>query len=185
MAHPLRGQTAVVGVGTGGLGEAPGRTALEILAEAVHDALQDAGLRLSDVDGLFTGSAFHFMPTLSVAEYLGLKPRFSDGSMVGGSSFVAHTLNAAMALHAGLCDVALIAYGSNQHTAGGRLVTMSEPQPYEVPYKPRYPISAYALAAARHMHQYGTTREQLAEVPSPLASGRRRTPKPSYATTSR
>lgn len=164
MAHELRGKAAVVGVGHGGLGEAPGRNALEILAEATHNALADAGLKLSDVDGLFTGSAFHFMPTLSVGEYLGINPRFSDGSMVGGSSFVAHTLNAALALNAGLCDVALICYGSNQRTAGGRLATMSESQPHEAPYKPRYPISAYALAAARHMHQYGTMREHLAEV---------------------
>jgi acetyl-CoA acetyltransferase len=164
MAHALRGRTAVVGVGHGGLGEAPGRTALELLAEATYNALDDAGLDLADVDGLFTSSAYHFMPTLSVAEYLGIRPRFSDGSMVGGSSFVAHTLNAALALTAGMCDVALIAYGSNQRTAGGRLVSMSEPQPYEQIYKPRYPVSAYALAASRHMHQYGTTREQLAEV---------------------
>jgi acetyl-CoA acetyltransferase len=164
MAHPLRGTTAVVGVGHGGMGEAPGQTALEILAEAVRAALDDAGLSLSDVDGLFTGSSSHFMPTLTVAEYLGIEPRFSDGSMIGGSSFVAHTLNATLALNAGLCDVALICYGSNQRTAGGRLVSMSEPQPHEAVYGPRYPISSYALAAARHMHEYGTTREQLAEV---------------------
>jgi acetyl-CoA acetyltransferase len=164
MPHPLRASTAVVGVGHGGFGEAPCYSTLEILAEAVNAALADAGLQLSDVDGLFTGSASHFMPTLSVAEYLGLQPRFSDGSMIGGSSFVAHTLNATLALQAGLCDVALICYGSNQRTAGGRLVSMSEPQPYEAIYGPRYPISSYALAAARHMHDYGTTRENLADV---------------------
>jgi acetyl-CoA acetyltransferase len=67
-----------------------------------------------------------------------------------------------MALETGLCDVALIAYGSNQRTAGGRLVSVSEPQWHEVPYKPRHPITGYAMAAARHMHQNGTTREQLA-----------------------
>ncbi|SMF30140.1 Acetyl-CoA acetyltransferase [Tistlia consotensis] len=164
MKHPLRGTTAVVGAGHGGLGEAPGRTPLEILAEAAGAALADAGLTLADVDGLFTASSSHAMPSLSVAEYLGIQPRFSDGSMIGGSSFVAHTLNATLALNAGLCDVALICYGSNQRTAGGRLVSMSEPQPHEAIYAPRYPISSYALAAARHMHQYGTTRRQLAEV---------------------
>lgn len=164
MAHCLRGRSAVIGVGHGGLGEAPGRSSLEIMAEAVHAALADAGVGLRDVDGLFTGSASHFMPTLSVAEYLGIRPDFQDGTMVGGSSFVGHCLNATMALHAGLCDVALICYGSNQRTAGGRLVTMSEPQAYEHVFRPRYPISAYALAAARHMHQYGTTRTHLAEV---------------------
>jgi acetyl-CoA acetyltransferase len=63
-----------------------------------------------------------------------------------------------------LCDVALICYGSNQLSAGGRLVSMPDPQPYEAPYKPRYPISSYALAAARHMHEFGTTRVNLADV---------------------
>ena len=164
MAHSLRGKAAVVGVGLANRPEAPGRNAIELLAEASVNALDDAGLTLSDVDGLFTGSAFHYMPTLSAAEYLGIRPSYSDGSMVGGSSFVMHLLNAAMALEAGLCNVALICYGSNQRTIGGRLVSMSEPQPYEAPYRPRYPVSAYALAASRHMYEYGTTREQLAEV---------------------
>lgn len=160
----LRGRAAVVGVGEWGCGAAPGFTPLEILAQSVRAALDDAGLKLSDVDGLFTGSAYHFMPTLTVAEYLGIRPRFSDGNMVGGSSFVAHALHAAAALDAGLCDVALVCYGSSQRSDGGRLVSMSEPQPHERVYQPRPPVTAYALAASRHMHQYGTTREQLAEV---------------------
>ena len=164
MSHELRGSSAIVGVGLAGCGEAHGRMPLDILSEATHNALDDAGLKLSDIDGLFTGSSYHFMPTLSTAEYLGIKPKFSDGSMVGGSSFVAHTLNAAMAIKNGLCEVALICYGSNQRTAGGKLATMSEQQIYEAPYKHRYPISSYALATARHMHQYGTTRENLADV---------------------
>jgi acetyl-CoA acetyltransferase len=101
---------------------------------------------------------------MSVVEYLGLKPKFFDGTNVGGSSFELHLLQATMALDAGLCDVALVCYGSNQRTAGGRLVSMSEPQWHETPYNPRHPITAYGLAASRHMHQYGTTREQLADV---------------------
>jgi len=68
------------------------------------------------------------------------------------------------ALEAGLCKVALICYGSNQRTASGRLVSMSDPPPYEAPYKPRMPVAAYALAASRHMHEFSTTREQLAAV---------------------
>lgn len=164
MSRKLRGAAAIVGVGLSGLPSAPERTAMEILAEAVHRALDDAGLKLGDIDGLFTGSSYHFLPSLSVAEYLGLKPKFQDTTMVGGSSFVGHLLNAALALHVGLCDVALICYGSNQGSGFGKLKTMSEAQPYEVPYEPRYPISSYALAAARHMHEYGTRREDLAEV---------------------
>ena len=160
----IRGTASVVGVGLSTRWEAPGRTALELMAEAVHAALADAGLRLDQVDGLLTGTAMHFMPTLSVAEYRGIRPRFLDGTMIGGSSFVEHLIPAALALEAGLCEVALICYGSNQRTASGRLVSGSEPQPYEQPYEPRHPITGYALAAARHMHQYGTTRRQMAEV---------------------
>jgi len=159
----LRGAAAVVGVGQAGMGEAVGWSAMELLATAVRAALDDAGLGLHEVDGLFAGTAIHAMPTLSVAEYLGIRPRFSDGSMIGGASFHAHALTATMALEAGLCDVAVIAYGSDQRSAGG-FASVSEPQPYEVPYAPRYPVSAYALAASRHMFEFGTTREQLAEV---------------------
>ncbi len=164
MAHALRGKTAVVGIGTAGTGEAPGRSAIELLGEASLNAIADAGLKLSDVDGIFAATSTHAFPTLSVAEYLGLRPRFVDGTNIGGASFEAHLLHAALALDAGFCDVALICYGSNQRTAGGRLVSMSEPQVWEAPFKPRMPLTAYALAASRHMHQFGTTREQLAEV---------------------
>lgn len=165
MTHRLRGATAIVGIGKAGLGGRPtGLSALDLMATASLNALEDAGLELADVDGLFVSSSVHANPTLSAAEYLGIKPRYSNGSMIGGASFVAHALTAAMALDAGLCDVALIAYGSNQRSAGGRLMSLSEPQPYEAVYKPRFPISAYAFAAARHMHEFGTTRADLAEV---------------------
>lgn len=163
-AADLRGQTAIVGVGLGGLPSAPGRSSMEIQIEAVHRALNDAGLKPKDVDGLFTGSSHHFMPALSAAEYLGIHPKFSDSTMIGGSSYVGHLLPAALALQAGLCEVALICYGSNQGSGFGKLKSMSEPQTYEAPYEPRHPITSYALAAARHMHQHGTRREDLAEV---------------------
>lgn len=163
-AADLRGQTAIVGVGLGGLPSAPGRSSMEVQIEAVHRALNDAGLKPKDVDGLFTGSSHHFMPALSAAEYLGIHPKFSDSTMIGGSSYVGHLLPAALALQAGLCEVALICYGSNQGSGFGKLKSMSEPQTYEAPYEPRHPITSYALAAARHMHQYGTRREDLAEV---------------------
>ncbi|WP_114969183.1 thiolase [Rhodoferax ferrireducens] len=161
---PLRGAAAIVGASLGGVPMAPGRSALEILGEAVHGALADAGLKLSDVDGLFTGSSYHFLAGLSVAEYLGLKPKFCEATMVGGSSYVSHLLTAAMALHTDQCEVALICYGSNQGSGFGKLKSMAETPLYEAPYEPRYPISSYALAAARHMHQYGSTREDLAHI---------------------
>ena len=160
----LRGSAAIVGIGAAGMGEARGWSAIEIMAMSAQAALADAGLTIADVDGLFVTSAFHALPTISAAEYLGIRPDFFNGSAVGGASFEMHVLSAAMALRAGLCNVALIAYGSNQRTLGGKLMTTLEPQVNEGVYRPRQPISAYALAAARHMHVYGTTREQLAEV---------------------
>jgi acetyl-CoA acetyltransferase len=164
MSETLRGQAAIVGVATAGTGEAPGRTSIELLGEAAIAAVRDAGVALADVDGVFAATGVHGVPALSVAEYLGLKPRYIEGTNVGGASFEIHLLQAAAALRAGLCNVALIAYGSNQRTAGGRLVSLSEPQWHETPYRPRHPITGYAMAAARHMHQYGTTREDLAAV---------------------
>jgi acetyl-CoA acetyltransferase len=161
----LRGRAAIVGVAESDLGEVgPGLTPLDLIGQATLRALDDAGLKKEDVDGLFSASAYYHMPTLSVGEYLGIRPRYSDATSMGGSSFISHLFHAAAAIDAGLCEVALIAYGSTQRSAGGRLVSGSETLPYEAPYEPRYPVSMYALAASRHMYHYGTTREQLAEV---------------------
>jgi len=160
----LRGKTAIVGIGAAGLGEAPGFSAIELLGQAALKAIADAGLQVGDIDAIFAATSSHAFPTLSVAEYLGIRPAFFDGTNVGGASFEMHLLQASLALQAGLCNAALICYGSNQRTAGGRLVSMSEPQWHETPYRPRHPITAYALATNRHMHQYGTTRAMLAEV---------------------
>ena len=161
----LRGGAAVVGVAESDLGEVGGGfTPLDLIGQATSRSLDDAGLEKEDVDGLFSASAYYHMPTLSVGEYLGIRPRYSDATNMGGSSFVSHLFHAASAIDAGLCEVALIAYGSAQRSASGRLVSGSEALPYEAPYEPRYPVSSYALAASRHMYEYGTTREQLAEV---------------------
>ncbi|WP_174803074.1 acetyl-CoA acetyltransferase [Martelella limonii] len=160
----LRGKTAIVGMATAGVGEAHGFSAMELLGKAAVAAVADAGLRMQDIDAVFAATSSHAFPTMSVVEYLGLKPKFFDGTNVGGSSFEMHLLQATLALEAGLCDAALVCYGSNQRTAGGRLVSMSEPQWHETPYRPRHPITAYALATSRHMAEFGTTREQLADV---------------------
>ena len=161
----LQGRAAIVGVAESDLGEVgPGLAPLDLIGQATSRALEDAGLEKGDVDGLFSASAYYHMPTLSVGEYLGIRPRYSDATSMGGSSFVSHLFHAAAAIDAGLCEVALIAYGSTQRSAGGRLVSGSETLSYEAAYRPRYPVSMYALAASRHMHEYGTTREQLAEV---------------------
>jgi acetyl-CoA acetyltransferase len=164
-----RGSVAIVGIGLAGCGEAPGYSELELAAQAALAATADAGIPMPQIDALLTASLSNFMPTLALAEYLGIRPRFSDTNSIGGSSFVSHLIPAAMALNYGLCDVALVTYGSNQRTGMGRAEIAKhkaalDPLPYEVPYRPANPLSAYALAAARHIHQYGTTREQLAEV---------------------
>ena len=160
----LRGSAAIVGAGTAGVGLAPGRSHLELIAEASKIALDEAGLSMRDVDGLFTASLVNFFPTLTTAEYLGIRPMVTVGTNLGGASFEDYVIQAALALQAGLCKVALICYGSNQRSASGRLTTMSDSPKYEAAYRPRYPVAAYALTAARHMYEFGTTREQLAEV---------------------
>ncbi|HYP86000.1 thiolase [Variovorax sp.] len=166
----LRGSAAIVGAATFGCGEAPGYTDMELLAASARAAVADAGLRMSDIDGLCTASASATMWSMPVVEYLGLRPSYIDGTMIGGSSFIAHLLPSMRALQSGQCNAVLVCYGSAQRTAafGRKEVVASrrflDPQPYETPYQPMMPLSAYALAAARHMHQYGTTRRQLAEV---------------------
>lgn len=164
MANPLRGKAAIVGIGNTHRWNAPARTALDQLQEAACLALEDCGLRPADVDGLYCALSTSSLPVLNVAEKLGLRLRHADGTMVGGASFLFHLRSAIAALDAGQCDVALICYGSNQRSAGGKLAAAPDPQPYEAPFNALYPISSYALAAARHMHDYGTTREDLARV---------------------
>lgn len=160
----LRGKTAIIGIGNTKRWNAPGRSPFDQLQEASLLALADCGLTTKDVDGLFCALSTNGLPVLNIAERLGIKPSHADGTMVGGASFLFHLQSAMAALNAGLCNVALICYGSNQRTAGGKLKPMPDPQPYENPFKPRYPISSYALAAARYMHEYGATREQMADV---------------------
>ena len=137
---------------------------MDLAARAALSALNDAGLKLADVDALFVCTPDDALSGLSAAEYLGIQPRFTENNRTGGSAFHSHALVAALMLDAGYIDTALIMYGSNQRTASGGLVSMRLASPYEKPYKPLTPLSSYALAAARHMHEYGTTREQLAEV---------------------
>ncbi|HEX8083708.1 MAG TPA: acetyl-CoA acetyltransferase [Solirubrobacteraceae bacterium] len=162
----MRGVAAIAGIGESDSWDVAGTglTALDLIGQAAVAALDDAGLTAGDVDGLFTASAYYGMPGLNVGEYLGIRPRYSDSTNLGGASFVSHVQHAAAAIGAGLCDVALVAYGSTQRADGGRLKSVAESFDVEAPYRPRYPISQFALAAARHMHEFGTTREQLAEV---------------------
>jgi acetyl-CoA acetyltransferase len=161
LAFPI----AVAGVAESDLGQvAAGMSPVDLMAQATVRALDDCGLQLSDVDGIFCSSAQVRFGPMVLAEYLGLRPRYFDGTQVGGSSFISHLAHARAALQAGLCEVALIAYGSTQRSVSRSAASPPDFNPYETPFRPMLPASAYALAASRHMHLYGTTREQLAEV---------------------
>lgn len=164
----LRGAVAIVGVAESDLGDVgPLCYPIDLAAQAALRALRDAGLRTTDVDGLFSCVAGRFMSNLDLGEHLGIRPRYSDSGNIGGSSFLSYLYHAAAALDAGLCDNALIVYGSTPRADAHRRQSLTGPAErpnYEAAYKPRHPVSGYALATARHMHQYGTTREQLAEV---------------------
>jgi acetyl-CoA acetyltransferase len=165
MSGLQRGSVAAVGAAESDLGQvAPGTSPLDLMAQATIRALEDCGLALKDVDGLFVAATQVRMGPLAFAEYLGIKPRYFDGTQVGGSSFMSHVAHAHAAIQLGLCEVAVIAHGSTQRSVSRARASPREYNPYETPYRPILPISAYAMVAARHMHQYGTTREHLAEV---------------------
>jgi acetyl-CoA acetyltransferase len=178
----LRGKAAVVGVAESDLGEVGSDfTPLDLIGQATFRALEDAGLDKSDVDGLFSASAYYHMPTLSVGEYVGIRPRYSDATSMGGSSFVSHLLHAAAAIDAGLCEVALITYGSTQRSGGGRLVTGSEADPYEAPYDPRYPSACTPWPPPATCTSTAPRAGNWPRSPSPPGSGRSSTRKRSCA----
>jgi len=160
-----RGGAAIVGVAEADLGQvAEGMSVFDLMAQGAKRALDDCGLRLKDVDGLFAATTQSRLSVLALAEYLGIDPAFLGSTIVGGSSFEYHVAHAMGAIALGLCNVALIAYGSTQRSVGRRQASLREVNPYETPFRPFLPSSAYALAASRHMHEFGTTREQLAAV---------------------
>jgi acetyl-CoA acetyltransferase len=165
MSGLKRGGAAIVGAAESDLGKvAEEMSPLDLMAQGTHRALADCGIALKDVDGLFCATAQVRLSVLAFAEYLGIQPAYIDSTIVGGSSFEYHVAHAAAAIQLGLCNVAVVAYGSTQRSIGRRQASMREINPYETPFRPFMPSSAYALAASRHMHQYGTTREQLAAV---------------------
>ena len=160
-----RGSAAIVGVAESDLGHvADGLSVIDLMAQGVQRALEDCGLTLKDVDGVFSATSQSRLSVLSLCEYLGIDPPFIGSTIVGGSSFEYHVAHAMNAIEQGLCNVAVIAYGSTQRSIGRKQASVREINPYESPFNPFMPSSAYAMAAARHMHQYGTTREQLAAV---------------------
>lgn len=158
----------IAGVAETPLGEVRDHTELSMVMTASVEALAEAGLTLADVDGLFV----NYMGeegSVQVAEYLGIQPKYSDSSDLGGAAFAAFLNHAMIAIATGRCTVALVTYASRQRTRRGRSTTGRNP-PYSLsaqlqdPYGIPTPVGQYALAAARHMYQFGTRPEQLAEV---------------------
>lgn len=159
-----RARAAIAGAATFGIGRAPGHDSTDLAAIASVRALEDAGLSLSEVDGLFFTHPFDAWGGTILAQYLGIQPRVLENSRLGGSAFQNYVELAACLLDAGIINVALIAFGSNQASALGKLPRTMLPFPYEAPYRPLAPVSAYALVADRYRSVYGLKREQLGEV---------------------
>lgn len=158
---------AIVGAAESDLG-ITNRSILGLQTQAITRALADAGLAVSDIDGIATAGASRFSAT-QVADYLGLRPGWTDSTFAGGSAFEMYVARAVQAIEAGQASTVLISYGSNQRSARSRSLAGAIDQhvpeaQFEAPYGPLYPISYYAMAAQRYLHQFGATRAQLAEV---------------------
>jgi len=158
----------IVGVGESDCGDVPDKSTLQLHQQAAKAALDDAGLKKDDVDGLFS-CGDDWTHTLQLAEYLGLHPAYVDSTQIGGASWELFVEHAVAALRAGLCTVALLVYGSTVRSDLRRrrlrdfIPPPHGPAQYEAPYGLTL-VGKYALAARRHMHEYGTTRRQLASV---------------------
>ena len=169
MTHPLtRTPVYIAGVAETPLGKVLDQSEMSMCALAAREALDEAGLRLRDVDAVFT----NYMGeegSVQLGEYLGLQPRYAESSDMGGASFEFFVHHAMLALTAGACDVALIAYASRQRSRRNRKRSTdardgSLAAQFEAPFGIHFPIGHYALSASRHMHQYGTTPKHLAEI---------------------
>jgi acetyl-CoA acetyltransferase len=163
--------SSIVGVSESALGTVGGETPLRMMASATLQALEESGLKLSEVDGLFTAGLPTWSPAMELADYLGLQPRHVNSTDVGGSSFEFHVAAADAAIAAGLCTTAVITYANTpRQDRGTRPLSREEPQyafrnAYERATGLLLPdIGPYALAADRYMYEFGATSEQLAEV---------------------
>lgn len=161
-------RVAIVGAGLSDCGRVPDKTALGLMAQSARRAIADAGLTKDDIDGF--GGHGTLLPPVEVSEYLGLRPSWVDATNVGGSSWEVIAGHAANAIAAGAIDVALLTYGSTARSdvkrrvrASAAAMTTAGAMQYEAPYGATL-IAKYAMAARRHMIEYGTTAKQLAEV---------------------
>lgn len=167
----MRGRVAVVGVGESDIGRVPHMSGLGLNAQAAKRALDDAGLKVGDIDGLLTAYSMtepYFMLATVLCEYMGLRPKYSASVMAGGASPAIMLKHAADAIASGQAKTILVCAGENRATGQSRdaalaaLVAVGHPY-FEQPYGSSIP-GFYAMIAQRYMHDYGTTREQLAHV---------------------
>ncbi|EIZ78328.1 Acetyl-CoA acetyltransferase [Novosphingobium sp. Rr 2-17] len=160
----IRGKAFIAGAFEHPARDLPNHSVAQIHAECALGALADAGLSLRDVDGYFSTGQLGF-GGVSMTEYLGLNPSYVDATFVGGSSYLSHVGHAAAAIAAGKCKVALVTQGAKvRGVLRGPKHTADTPEfPFETVYGETN-AGIYALAARRHMHEYGTTAEQMAAV---------------------
>lgn len=148
---------------------APDKSVAQLHAESAIGALSDAGLSLRDVDGYFCAGDAPGLGMLSMADYIGLQPRHVDSTETGGSSYLIHVSHAAQAIAAGKCNIALVTLAGrprSQASSGAKPRDFGPDVPdgpFEAPFG-ALTVNSYALVAARHMHEWGTTSEQLAWV---------------------
>jgi acetyl-CoA acetyltransferase len=160
----LRNAVSIVGVDESDeIGTLPHKSQLTLHVEAVRNAVRDAGLKVSDVDGIFTAGQ-HSPATLG--EALGIVPRYVDGTTVGGCSFIIMVGHALLALHHGLCDVAVVSHGESGRSGVGVTPRRDTALPgqYEMPFGFGGAPTYFGMITTRHMHEHGTTLEQWAQV---------------------
>jgi acetyl-CoA C-acetyltransferase len=166
----IKGKAYIAGIFEHPTRKADDKSLAQLHAESAKGALQDAGLTKEDVDGYFCAGDAPGLGPLSMADYMGLRLRHVDTTDTGGSSYVIHVAHAAQAIAAGKCKVALITLAGRPRAEG--MATGTAPRnygvatpdvPFEYPFGPTV-VNQYAMAAMRHMHQYGTTSAQLAWI---------------------
>jgi acetyl-CoA C-acetyltransferase len=164
----IKGRACIAGVFEHPLRKAEQHSVAQLHAECARGALADAGLTARDVDAYFCAGDAPGLGPLSMLDYLGLKVRHLDTTETGGSSYLIHVAHAAQAIAAGKCNVALITLAgkprTDPSTAKPREYGATSPDAaFELPFGMKT-LAGYAMVARRHMHEYGTTAEQLAWI---------------------
>src|SRR5215813_8989456 len=165
----IKGKAYIVGAYEHPTRKAPDKSVAQLHAECAKGALDDAGLKKDDIDGYFCAGDAPGLGPLSMSDYMGLKLRHMDSTDTGGSSYLVHVNHAAQAIALGKCNIALITLAGRPRSEGssGTIVRSRgagvPDEPFELPYAP-VTVNLYAMVAMRHMHQFGTTSEQLAWV---------------------